>query len=33
VADALLGVIRDGDVHSGIGIFHEGPARFRIGSS
>jgi len=26
----LLHVIRDGDVHSGIGIFHERPARFRF---
>jgi hypothetical protein len=28
VADSLLGVIRDGDVHSGIGIFHESPFAF-----
>src|SRR6266853_6128890 len=30
VADALLGVIRDGDIHSGIGIFHEKPDRSRF---
>src|SRR2546430_15373334 len=30
VANSLLHVIRDGDVHSGIGIFHERPARFRF---
>ena len=29
VANSLLRVIRDGDIHSGIGIFHERPARFR----
>src|SRR5258708_356579 len=30
VADALLGVIRDSDIHSGIGIFHEKPDRSRF---
>src|SRR5258708_34216393 len=30
VADALLGVIRDGNIHSGIGIFHEKPDRSRF---
>src|SRR5713226_2083427 len=30
VADALLGVIRDGDIHSGIGIFHERSDRSRF---
>jgi hypothetical protein len=29
MADALLGVVRDGDIHPGIGIFHERAVRFR----
>jgi hypothetical protein len=30
VADSLFGVVSDGDVHAGIGIFHEKPVRFRF---
>jgi hypothetical protein len=26
VADTLLGRVGDGDVHSGVGVFHESPA-------
>jgi hypothetical protein len=30
VADPLLGVLGDGDVDSGIGVFHERAVRFRF---
>jgi hypothetical protein len=30
VADSLLGIVSNSDVHASIGIFHERPVRFRF---